>query len=191
MGCGVVNIASISYVCDDIPTGGMVKLFLAAKDKTHATIDENGNVTDLYFDYFNRPVEIGFDYRDGYSNFVDAETTENNTVSVNKPVINVQIPIMNAAHRNALDGLVNYRDNLVAFIESAAGTKHMVGYNRGLNITKIEGKTGVTLGDQNIYQIEITGEEKELSYNVEDFWLYIDETAAHDFGTDYNNDYNK
>ena len=191
MGCGVVNIASISYVCDDIPTGGMVKLFLAAKDKTHATIDENGNVTDLYFDYFNRPVEIGFDYRDGYSNFVDAETTENNTVSVNKPVINVQIPIMNAAHRNALDGLVNYRDNLVAFIESAAGTKHMVGYNRGLNITKIEGKTGVTLGDPNIYQIEITGEEKELSYNVEDFWLYIDETAAHDFGTDYNNDYNK
>lgn len=191
MGNCVTNIANIGYVCDDIPTGGMVKLFLAIKDKTHATIDADGVITDLYFDYFNRPVEIGFDYRDGYSDFKDAKSIENDAVLVNKPTIHVQIPVMNSSHRNSLDGLVEYRDNLVAFVESAAGTKHMVGYNRGLNVTKIEGKTGVTLGDPNIYRIEITGEEKELSYNVENFWMYIDETAAHDFNVDYNNDYNK
>jgi hypothetical protein len=183
------NIASIKYVCDDIPTGGMVKLFVAQRSKTHPVFDSNGDITSISFDYFNRPVQIAFDYRDGYSNF--SEIVEVNGNKVNKPNIQVQIPLINEAHRNLLDSLVGYRDDIVAFVEAAAGTYHMVGYNRGLNATQIKAMTGSGLSDKNIYQVEFTGEEKELSYDVTDVWGFIDPTNFPDYNIDYNTDFNK
>jgi hypothetical protein len=185
----ICNLANIKYVCDDIPTGGMVKLFIAQRSKTHPVFDINGNVTSISFDYFNRPVRIMFDYKDGYSNF--SETVEVDGHKVNKPSIKVEIPLLNSSHRNLLDSLVGYRDDIVAFIESAAGTYHMVGYKRGLNATQIKAMTGSGLSDKNIYQIEFTGEEKQMSYDVTNVWEFIDQTNFPDYNIDYNTDFNK
>jgi hypothetical protein len=66
-----------------------------------------------------------------------------------------------------LDNLAKPGAELVAFIETAAGTYHMVGFDYGLYAATVDGNSGTGRSEKNRYQITLTGEEDSLSYCIE------------------------
>ena len=53
-----------------------------------------------------------------------------------------------------------------AFVETAAGTYHMVGYDFGLYAGTVDGASGVARTDKNRYQLTLTGDENVLAYTM-------------------------
>jgi hypothetical protein len=81
---------------------------------------------------------------------------------------------MSAAHRNALEDLANPNAEIVAFIETAAGTHHLVGFDYGLFASTIDGASGTSRSEKNRYQLTLTGEQSSLAYDITDaMWLEV------------------
>jgi hypothetical protein len=186
MACNI-TLADVSFTCEDLGIGGLKSVYLGNKsdlstekesvttqtDYTPVTVS-NGTVTvtpdpdtakGLHTD--TDVTFVQFNLKDGFSVFSEVKTVSADGVVSSVPTISIEIPKMSKEHRNALDNLAKPGAELVAFVETAAGTYHMVGWEYGLYASTVDGNSGTGRSEKNRYQITLTGEEDSLSYNIE------------------------
>ncbi len=111
-------------------------------------------------------IEIQFNLKDGFSVFSETKTVSADGVVSSVPTISIEIPKMSADHRDSLNNIAKPAAELVAFVETAAGTYHMVGWEYGLYASTVDGNSGTGRSEKNRYQITLTGEEDSLSYSI-------------------------
>ena len=177
MGCTVnfANVDDIIYSCDELSTGGLKTVYLCDKSDldlvdeidlttspgevtiTSATNLETSGVTF---------VTLGFNNKDGFSNFTDVKTLNADGSASAVPSIQLEFIRMSSALRNTLEDIARPGAELVAFVETAAGTYHMVGYDFGLYAGTVDGASGVARTDKNRYQLTLTGDENVLAYTM-------------------------
>lgn len=109
---------------------------------------------------------LGFNNKDGFSNFSDVKTVNADGSASAVPTVQVEFARMSAQLRNDLDTLATGGGEMVAIVETAAGTVHAIGTEFGLYAGTVDGATGAARTDKNRYQLTLTGEENSLSYGV-------------------------
>jgi len=171
MACNTV-IAGVTYSCDDLALGGLTKIYIGDKTALGTTVAVASSVvaitpsgTDLVAD--GTVFELEFNIKDGFSSFTDVKTISDGSV-VSVPTITVEVPKMSGTHRDVLDALSNPNAELVAFIETAAGTHHLVGFDYGLFVSTVDGASGTSRSEKNRYQLTLTGEQSNLAYDIVD-----------------------
>ena len=170
MACNI-TLADVTFSCDDLGIGGLKKVYLGNKaDLTSVVSVANDVVTvtpaTVGLDTDGDVIEIQFNLKDGFSVFSEVKTVSADGVVNSVPTISIEIPKMSADHRDALNNLAKPGAELVAFVETAAGTYHMVGWEYGLYAATVDGTSGTGRSEKNRFQITLTGEEDSLSYNI-------------------------
>jgi hypothetical protein len=167
------TLTGISFDCTDLGIGGLTKVYIANKEDLDGIVTVSGNTvtiapttTTLVGD--GDAVEIDFNLKDGFSVFSEVKTvTADGTINV-VPTISIEIPKMTAAHRDELEEISKAGAELVAFVETAAGTHHLVGWDYGLYASTVDATSGTGRSEKNRYQITFTGEEDALSLDIAD-----------------------
>ena len=175
MGCTVdfASTANIAYSCDELSTGGLKTVYLV--DKTD--LNTNGSLTvasgagtisgtGLTTDGVD-VLTLGFNNKDGFSNFTDVKTLNADGSGSAVPTVQLEFIRMGAVLRNALETIARPGAELVAFVETAAGTYHVVGYDFGLYAGTVDGASGVARTDKNRFQLTLIGDENVLSYTLD------------------------
>jgi hypothetical protein len=175
-----ISLSGINFDCAQT-TGGIKRLFIGYKQGDGAAIGGVDEITGLTYQTdltaadFGQitsstpastyPVfaEVKFNKKDGVSVFTDVLTTEENGTKNTIPTIMVEIPLMNAENMTALSYIAS-NDELVALIETAANTWHMVGKDFGLRAATIDGTSGTGRSEKNRYQLTLQGTEGSLAY---------------------------
>lgn len=173
MAC-TTTLTGITFGCTDIPTGGITKVllgdFATVKAKVSAvaatgvvTVNPTGAglVTDGAVDLFE------FNIKDGFSVMTDVKTVNSDGTFTVVPTLSLEFPVMTAAKRLELEKISSPLGRLIAFVETAAGTYHMLGYDFGLYFASVDGSTGTGRAEKNRWQMTLTGEENSLSYNLD------------------------
>ena len=180
MGCPVdFTGLSVSYACGTISSGGLKTVYLADKAELDGLniIDTTGGVatftvaTSVKADLVaasNDLLELGFNNKDGFSNFTDVKTVNADGSASAVPTIAMEFVRMDATKRNALEEIALPGAEIVAFIETAAGTKHLVGYDFGMYAATVDGASGAARTDKNRYQLTLVGDENVLAYPIDD-----------------------
>ena len=193
MACNVY-LKGINYSCTDLPVGGLTKVYIGAKadlldgaspavsietekevyDAVNEVWNENpnyGNVTitstgNLLTDEAVID-ELSFNNKDGFSTFTDVKTVNADGSVSAVPSISIEFPVMDATKRNALEQIATGGAEIVAFVETAAGTYHLVGAEYGLFAGTVDGASGTARTDKNRFQLTLTGEEKSLAFAID------------------------
>ena len=177
MACNV-NLSGISFSCTDLPVGGLTSVMIGEKSDLDALIsvvtDKNlaayGEVTitpetaDLLAD--GDVVELNFNNKDGFSVFNDVKTVNGDGSVSTVPTIAIEFPVMSVAKRDAMEQMAVGGAELVAFVQTAAGTHHLVGFEYGLYAGTVDGTSGASRSDKNRYQLTLTGEESSLAFSL-------------------------
>lgn len=173
MACAV-TISGVSYACTDIPTGGLTKVLIADWDNitTNSLITVSGQdvtvtpaTTGLVTD--DDAFYLEFNNKDGFSVFTDVKTVNADGSFSVVPTVSVEFPVMTKAKRDELQAISAPLGRVVALIETAAGTRHVVGLDYGLYFATVDGASGTGRAEKNRFQITMTGEEDSLAYYVE------------------------
>ena len=173
MACNTV-LAGVTYSCDDLALGGLTKIYIGDKANLTAGVTPlvavSSNAVTITPETANLLTdgdvfELEFNIKDGFSAFTDVKTIADGSVSA-VPTITVEIPKMSGTHRDVLEELANPNAEIVAFIETAAGTHHLVGFDYGLFVSTVDGASGAARGDKNRYQLTLTGEQSSLAYDI-------------------------
>lgn len=106
--------------------------------------------------------QVSFNSNDEVSNFTDEKTVNTNGTSETVPTIEVEIPLMAWDRQQALIEMSRAGLPLVAAVETAAGTYHIVGADFGL-VASVSGASGSQRSDKNVYTLSLTGRERELA----------------------------
>mgnify|MGYP000628016424 CR=1 FL=1 len=167
------TLTGINFDCTDLGIGGLTKVYIANKADLDGIVTVSGSTvtiapttTTLVGD--GDAVEIDFNLKDGFSVFSEVKTVSaDGTINV-VPTISIEIPKMTAAHRDELEEISKAGAELVAFVETAAGTHHLVGYDYGLYASSVDATSGTGRSEKNRYQITFTGEEDALSLDIAD-----------------------
>ena len=175
MGCPVnFTGLSISYACGDIASGGLKTIILADRaqlvEDGQITLSANGAVTIGGTGLVTSGIDLltlGFNNKDGFSNFTDVKTVNADGSASVVPTITVEFLRMDATKRAALEEVATPGAEIVAFVETAAGTWHMVGYDFGLYAGTVDGASGAARTDKNRYQLTLVGEENVLAYTLD------------------------
>ena len=169
MAC-TVNLSGITYGCDDLGIGGIVKLHLAAKADVEAvaTLSAANRSITAASAAASGIVEVEFNLKDGFSAFSEVKTVDAAGGFTTVPSIVVEIPKMSNDKNTALNLMSNGPKEIVAFVRTAAGTYHAVGMDFGVYIGTVDANSGTGRNEKNRYQLTITGEENELSYSFAD-----------------------
>ena len=185
MACNV-TLADIAYSCDDVAIGGIVKLYVANKADLVATsgafdqVTANGPV----IDYDARTIvdgsavdilpiaaidgiEISFNNKDGFSVFSEVKTVSADGIVSTVPTISVELPKMTPAKVTSLNELSKAGAELVAFVQTAAGTYHVVGMDYGLYVGTVDANSGTGRSEKNRFQLTMTGDELGLGMSLE------------------------
>ena len=184
MACNV-TLADIAYSCDDVAIGGIVKLYVANKAdlvKTGGAFDQltangpvidydartivDGSAVDILPIAAADGIEISFNNKDGFSVFSEVKTVSADGIVSTVPTIAIEFPVMNVAKRDALEQMAVGGAELVAFVQTAAGTHHLVGFEYGLYAGTVDGTSGASRSDKNRYQLTLTGEESSLAFSL-------------------------
>jgi len=175
MGCFVdfSSTNDVVYSCEELSTGGLKTVLICDKSNLDELGDftvANGAVTvnsatGLATDGVS-VVSLGFNNKDGFSNFTDVKTVNADGSASAVPSIQLEFIRMSSALRNTLEDIARPGAELVAFVETAAGTYHMVGYDFGLYAGTVDGASGVARTDKNRYQLTLTGDENVLAYTM-------------------------
>ena len=183
------TLDDVTFSCEDLGIGGLKSVYLAHKSDiaiekesvtsqtayTPVTVDTDGVVTvspdpdtakGLYTD--GDVIKVQFNLKDGFSVFTDVKTVTADGITTTVPTIAIEVPSMTPAHRDALDAIAQAGVELVAFVETAAGTKHLIGFDFGLYASTVDGTSGTGRAEKNRYQLTLTGEEGSLAYNIAD-----------------------
>jgi len=172
MGCNSnLVLANIDFACEDIASGGLKRLLITKLEDVDATVVANA-LTAVVIP-LTKTAEIEFNNKDGVSAFTDEKKVEaNGTVSV-VPTVTIELPRMTAAKRLALDNLAVGGLNLVAWIETAAGTRHCMGLDFGCYMSAVSGKSGAAKTEKNGYTLVLTGDENHLAYDADAVWATV------------------
>ena len=190
------TLADVTFSCEDLGIGGLKSIYIGHKSQliskmsteatpaayvpvskdassvVSVTPDPGGTDNGLYSD--DTVVKVQFNLKDGFSVFTDVKTVSADGISSTVPTIAVEIPTMTVTHRNALDAIAQPGVELVAFVETAAGTKHLIGFDFGLYASSVDGTSGTGRSEKNRYQLTLTGEEGALAYNITDLeWAKV------------------
>lgn len=166
MACSI-TLTDIAYSCDDLGVGGIINLHLANKSDA---------ISALTLDAPDREVtaatavtgvaQISFNIKDGFSVFSEVKTVNADGTSSTVPTVSVETPKMSAAKITELNKIAKPGAELVAFVETAAGTYHVVGLDYGLYASTVDGNSGTGRAEKNRFQLTLTGEENGLSYSI-------------------------
>lgn len=169
MACNV-TLADISYSCDDVAIGGIVELHIANKTDAVAalTLDSGDRVVTAVSAAVSGISEISFNNKDGFSVFSEVKTVSADGIVSTVPTISVELPKMTAAKITALNDLSKGGAELVAFVETAAGTHHVCGLDYGLYAGTVDANSGTGRSEKNRFQLTLTGDEQGLSYSITD-----------------------
>lgn len=171
MACDI-TLADVNFSCDDLGIGGLKRVLIGNKTDLVSVVAVANNVVTVTpattgLDTDADVIEIQFNLKDGFSVFSEVKTVSADGVVSSVPTISIEIPKMSTLHRDALDNIAKPGAELVAFVETAAGTYHMVGWGYGLYAASVDGNSGTGRSEKNRYQLTLTGEEDSLSYNIE------------------------
>lgn len=175
MGCAVdFSGLTLSYACGTVASGGLKTIILAdlaqLKEDGAVTVSAGGVVTIGGTGLVTSGVDIltlGFNNKDAFSNFTDVKTVNADGSASVVPTIQVEFLRMDAAKRTTLETIATPGAEIVAFVETAAGTYHMVGYDFGLYAATVDGASGASRTDKNRYQLTLVGEENLLSATLD------------------------
>ena len=188
------TLSDVSFGCDDLGIGGLKSLYIGHKsalveEQTDSTgsgtytpltesagewsVNPDPTLTDngLYSD--GSVIKVEFNLKDGFSVFTDVKTVTADGISSTVPTIAIEVPSMTKSHRDALNALCQPGVELVAFVETAAGTKHLVGVDYGLYASTVDGTSGTGRSEKNRYQLTLTGEEDALAYDISAEWADV------------------
>jgi hypothetical protein len=189
------TLADVTFSCEDLGIGGLKSVYIGHKSDlaeeqtstdgttkyTPVSVDAAGVVTveadpagtdnGLYSD--GDVIQVKFNLKDGFSVFTDVKTVTADGISSTVPTIAIEIPSMTQGHRDALDALCQPGVELVAFVETAAGTKHLIGFDYGLYASTVDGTSGTGRSEKNRYQLTLTGEEDSLAYDLGSEWADV------------------
>lgn len=188
-------LTDVTFSCEDIGIGGLKSVYIGHKSDLVvaqtgasqtsytpvvvdaatgiATVTADPDATDNGLDTDGSVIKVEFNLKDGFSVFTDVKTVTADGVSSTVPTIAIEIPSMSIAHRNALNALCTAGVELVAFVETAAGTKHLVGFDYGLYASTVDGTSGTGRSEKNRYQLTLTGEEDALAYDLTAGWATV------------------
>ena len=186
MACTVTLANDITYSCDDVAIGGIVQLFLTNKASLLAAsgafdqvatdgvvIDNNartivdGSVVAIAAIASDDGIEINFNNKDSFSVFSEVKTVTADGVVSCVPTISVELPKMTPAKIEELNIISKGGAELVALVETAAGTYHVVGMDYGLYAGTIDGNSGTGRSEKNRFQLTLTGDELGLAFSLE------------------------
>ena len=188
------TLSDVSFGCDDLGIGGLKSLYIGHKSElveeqigsdgttTYTPLTESAGVwsvnpdptgTDNGLKSDGSVIKVEFNLKDGFSVFTDVKTVTADGISSTVPTIAIEVPSMTPAHRDALNALCQPGVELVAFVETAAGTKHLVGVDYGLYASTVDGTSGTGRSEKNRYQLTLTGEEDALAYDISAEWADV------------------
>ena len=191
MGCvTTLELDGIGLDCADIPTGGIKNIYIAnACDVILGFVDkplkeagtENadyGKVTYLAFRDDGGGTEgevykLEFNKKDGVTGWSEAKTIDDTGLVTNVPTLTLEFPKMTLEKRNIVNDLLNPNVSVLLFVETAAGTYHVLGAKYGMQAKSGSGATGAGRSEKNAYTLVFEGEESELSYDVADKWANV------------------
>lgn len=182
MSCSIdfTDLSDIAYSCNLDFTGGLKTIKLMEKAEWQQAIDADEievNSTSGEYDFVSGVtalaaitgadvITLGFNNKDGFSNFADVKTVNADGSSSAVPTVQVEFARMSSALRNDLDTIATGGGEMVAVVETAAGTVHAIGTEFGMYAASVDGATGAARTDKNRYQLTLTGEENSLAYGV-------------------------
>ena len=169
MAC-TVSLAGISYDCTDLGIGGITRFSLVAKSVVDAAalgLNSDNRTVDTPVALAG-VVDYTFNLKDGFSAFNEVKTVNADGTTTTVPTITVEFPKMTAAKVTELNEVATGGAELVAFIETAAGTYHLVGADYGLYASSVDMSSGTSRAEKNRIQLTLTGEENGLSYSIAD-----------------------
>ena len=180
MACNV-NLSGISFSCTDLPVGGLTKVLIGEKSALDALVTVVTDKSSLtYGEVTITPsialgnlltdgdvVDLNFNNKDGFSVFNDVKTVNGDGSVSTVPTIAIEFPVMGVAKRDAMEQMAVGGSELVAFVETAAGTHHLVGFEYGLYAGTVDGTSGASRSDKNRYQLTLTGEEQSLAFAID------------------------
>jgi len=186
MGCiTALELDGIGLNCEDIPTGGIKNLYISnACDTVIAFVDKPikldgitanpkfGQVTSLAFGG-GEVYKLEFNKKDGVTGWSEAKTVSETGLVTNVPTLTIEFPKMTKSKRNLINDILNPNVSSLLFVETAAGTKHVLGAKYGMRATSGSGATGTGRAEKNAYTLVFTGEESELSYDVSTLWANV------------------
>jgi len=112
--------------------------------------------------------ELEFNRKDGFSNFTDVGTVNADGSKEVVPSIQVEIPKMSFEKYPELWNMTQGNVELIALVETAAGTYHLVGVDFGLYAGTLDGASGVGRTEKNRWQLTLTGSEAQQAVAIED-----------------------
>jgi len=186
MACNI-TLADIAYSCDDVAIGGIVNLYLANKAnlvKASGAFDQlasggvvidydartivDGATVDIVAIAAVDGIEIAFNNKDGFSVFSEVKTVSADGIVSTVPTVSTELPKMTPAKTTALNKLAKGGAELVAFVQTAAGTYHVVGMDYGLYVGTVDGNSGTGRSEKNRFQLTLTGDELGLGMTLEE-----------------------
>ena len=169
MAC-TVSLSGITYDCTDLGIGGITRLSLVAKTAVDAAALGLNSETRVVATpvQVTGVVDYTFNLKDGFSAFNEVKTVNADGTSTTVPTITVEFPKMSAANITELNEVATPGAELVAFIETAAGTYHLVGADYGLYASTVDMSSGAARSEKNRIQLTLTGEENGLAYSIDD-----------------------
>ena len=203
-----LSLADVTFGCTDLGIGGLKSVYVANRSalisnnegaiptgNAWTPISVNGDTVTVTQDPSitaqgddnsilgtigaGESAQISFNLKDGFSVFTDVKTVSADGVVSTVPTIAVEVPSMSAGHRDALNELARAGAELVAFVETAAGTYHMVGFDYGLYAATVDGTSGTGRSEKNRYQVTLTGDEDSLALALTaDQWADITDSVV-------------
>ena len=185
MACNVTLANNISYSCDDVAIGGIVKLALVNKADllgtgggfSDTTVVINSASRQISGTISAQPlptattdgiIRIDFNNKDGFSVFSEVKTVSADGVVSCVPTISVELPKMTPDKVEELNSISKGGAELVALVETAAGTYHVVGMDYGLYAGTVDANSGTGRSEKNRFQLTLTGDELGLAYFLEE-----------------------
>ena len=173
MGCPVnFTGLAVSYACGTASSGGLKTVYLVDKADLTASggLSVNTGVASItgtgLVSSGADVLELGFNNKDAFSNFTDVKTVNADGSAAVVPTITMEFLRMDAGKRNAFETIATPGAEIVAFVKTAAGTCHVVGFDFGLYAGTVDGASGAARTDKNRYQLTLIGEENVLAYTM-------------------------
>ena len=191
MGCiTTLEFEGLGLDCSDIPTGGIKNLYIAnACDVALGFVDkpikedgttpnaEFGKVTSLAFrgvsDGAGEVYKLDFNRKDGATGWSEVKTVDTTGLITNVPTLTIEFPKMTKEKRNLINDVLNPNVTVLLFVETAAGTFHVLGAKYGMKATSGSGARGTGRTEKNAYTLVFTGEESELSFDLTEKWANV------------------
>jgi len=194
MGCiTTLELEGLGLDCTDIPTGGIKNIYIAnACDTILGFVDkpelsggganpDYGKVTYLAFNA-GEVYKLEFNKKDGTTGWSEAKTVDSSGLVTNVPTLTIEFPKMTKEKRNLINSILNPNVVSLLFVETAAGTYHVLGAKYGMKATSGSGATGTGRAEKNAYTLVFTGEESELSFDLTDKWSDVVAKSVPAFG---------